>query len=679
MRSHRAAGPLPALLLLLGAALGAAPAQAARVTAGTGSGLAGQTVDVTLTASDLTGLGVQSYQFVMTYNASVVTATDVIEAGTLPATAGWGDAVFNVTSGQISVAHAGAAVLAGAGPLVTLRFLINPALLGSSSTSLVFQSFTFNEGVPNDTTTNGSITVNPTPVITVTPNTGEVVRGQTLAFSVSGSVTPPVSWFTTDAGVATISGTGLLTGVAPGSVRVFAVDNAARRDTTDGLIDIRGMGLTVGTGSAVQGNPGTVPVTVTDLTGLGIRSGQFTVSFNANLVTPTGVATAGTMLDGYGTTSFGVTGNTLTVDFAGTADLNGSGTLCVLNFATSATTSGVTTLTLASALFNETLPAKRTNGSFTVSPLPTITVSPENVTLLAGQTQLFTVSGSVTPPVTWSTLDPTVATIDAAGLLTAVAGGVTKVRAVDNVGAMDENTSVTVYDFRVSVPTIDALPGVTVFVPLNVDRDLSPLNIYSVQYTLTHNATYITDAQSWSGLISAWGPPVQNELSDRISIAAAGTAPLGSGSLVLDMLRLVISPSTPLNTNIPLTLSGFVCNEGKPSAQVVNGLLRVRSTTGVEPGNPAALALLPAQPNPFASATRVAFTLPQAAGRVRLAVYGLDGRRVRTLVDEALPAGPHEVTWDGRDGTGSEAGAGVYFVRLEANGQHLERKVVRAR
>jgi flagellar hook assembly protein FlgD len=55
--------------------------------------------------------------------------------------------------------------------------------------------------------------------------------------------------------------------------------------------------------------------------------------------------------------------------------------------------------------------------------------------------------------------------------------------------------------------------------------------------------------------------------------------------------------------------------------------------------------------------------LPSAAP-VRLQVYDVMGRRRRTLLDGALPAGATAVAWDGRDGNGAMAGSGVYFVRL---------------
>jgi flagellar hook assembly protein FlgD len=50
---------------------------------------------------------------------------------------------------------------------------------------------------------------------------------------------------------------------------------------------------------------------------------------------------------------------------------------------------------------------------------------------------------------------------------------------------------------------------------------------------------------------------------------------------------------------------------------------------------------------------------------VRLDVLDVRGRLARRLLDTRTGAGPHRLSWDGRDESGREAGAGVYFVRLE--------------
>jgi flagellar hook assembly protein FlgD len=51
---------------------------------------------------------------------------------------------------------------------------------------------------------------------------------------------------------------------------------------------------------------------------------------------------------------------------------------------------------------------------------------------------------------------------------------------------------------------------------------------------------------------------------------------------------------------------------------------------------------------------------------VRLDVFDLRGRLVRTLVDGALTAGRHEVLWDGRSDAGQEQPSGVYLSRLRS-------------
>jgi photosystem II stability/assembly factor-like uncharacterized protein len=82
-------------------------------------------------------------------------------------------------------------------------------------------------------------------------------------------------------------------------------------------------------------------------------------------------------------------------------------------------------------------------------------------------------------------------------------------------------------------------------------------------------------------------------------------------------------------------------------------------------------------PNPFRTSTAIGFTLARA-GRVRLDVYDVAGRRVRQLVRGERPAGRHDVPWDGRDDAGRSVRAGSYRYRLElADGSSLVRGMVR--
>ena len=96
---------------------------------------------------------------------------------------------------------------------------------------------------------------------------------------------------------------------------------------------------------------------------------------------------------------------------------------------------------------------------------------------------------------------------------------------------------------------------------------------------------------------------------------------------------------------------------------VVQAELRIGDVTGVgEPPTAAAASRLDGYPNPFNPRTTLSFDLARA-GRVELAIYDLQGRWVRVLVSEVMPAGRHEVTWDGLDGRGRGLSSGMYFAR----------------
>jgi hypothetical protein len=85
-------------------------------------------------------------------------------------------------------------------------------------------------------------------------------------------------------------------------------------------------------------------------------------------------------------------------------------------------------------------------------------------------------------------------------------------------------------------------------------------------------------------------------------------------------------------------------------------------------GTRAVLRLYPSQPNPFNPQTTVKYDLPES-GPVRLSVFDVAGRLVRTLVDDTMPPGSHEAVWDGTDSSGRAVGSGSYLARLEFGGK----------
>ena len=92
---------------------------------------------------------------------------------------------------------------------------------------------------------------------------------------------------------------------------------------------------------------------------------------------------------------------------------------------------------------------------------------------------------------------------------------------------------------------------------------------------------------------------------------------------------------------------------------------RFSLSIGESSGLPERFSLGPNYPNPFNPSTIIPYQLAVSAP-VRLEVFNLLGQRIATLMDGEQPAGFHSTRWDGTDGAGRAAGAGVYLYRLQS-------------
>lgn len=68
-------------------------------------------------------------------------------------------------------------------------------------------------------------------------------------------------------------------------------------------------------------------------------------------------------------------------------------------------------------------------------------------------------------------------------------------------------------------------------------------------------------------------------------------------------------------------------------------------------------------PNPFNPATTIKFVVNRA-DLVQLNVYNIRGEKVRTLIQDRLPATEYSLVWDGTDDAGKSVASGSYFARL---------------
>jgi hypothetical protein len=70
-------------------------------------------------------------------------------------------------------------------------------------------------------------------------------------------------------------------------------------------------------------------------------------------------------------------------------------------------------------------------------------------------------------------------------------------------------------------------------------------------------------------------------------------------------------------------------------------------------------------PNPFSANATIQFVMP-AEGDVRVEIFDITGRLVRTLAHAEVDRGPGVLKWNGHDTAGFPAAPGVYFCRITA-------------
>ncbi len=613
--------------------------------------------------SSLSGLNVTSYEIELNFDPNAVRIENVISSGTL--TANWGTPMFNVVGGRITIAGAGAEPLSNTGALIYLR--ISAALnLPHNGTGMLFTKAMLNEGNPATIVRNGTINIQPLPIITVNPDVALLTVGDSNQFSVFGGVAPFI-WSVTNPSIATIDSNGLLKAIRHGYCRVIARDQNGTIDTS-GQIEIRAFKLTIRDTTFIQGRSFLIPVYITPLDSVDITSGQFSVSFNPDLVTINGTTEIKSLLQQYGPTTFQVTPGKITLSFAGVSRLSGVGTqiLVFLNCRASTVNIGGTALTISDLVFNENLLGNIRNGDITIQNRSILSVNPQTATLVAGDSLQFIATGTIHPPITWMVSDTSKADMSNTGLLKVKRSGIIKVSIEDSVGAIGTTGVITLYDIRVRVQDDSAGVGGWAHVGLHIER--YPSGIGSAQLKLNFDPNYLEPlAVITAGTLSSgWSATGFMASPGSYSVAAAGSNNINVAGTLLKV-RFKVLPTTPFGSYY-VNLSDVVFNEGIPLGLTLNGSVVVDGRTDV--GNipdvvPTEYLLGQNYPNPFNPSTFIKYQLP-VESHVIIKIYNMFGQEIRTLIDEIEDPGYKSREFIAITDDNTPLASGVYFYRFEA-------------
>ncbi len=329
------------------------------------NGYQGAVVDVPLYLTDVDGEGITSGSFSIDYSANILTAIGYNTTGTLLEP--YGDPAFNSYDGGVNVAFATETPLVGEGVLMYITFQVTSA--STSGTNYNTDDILFNEALPGKGN-NAYFDVLPLPDLTITPNTGEVVAGETMQFS-ANNATPPTIWNTSNPALATISNSGLLTAHKSGIIRVTATD-ALGASGTSGNIQVYDTYVTIANGLAPFSSIYDLPVTMGNLpAGQEVFAMQGAINFEVPELDFVAIITAGSLSEGWSISQV-PSGNTINFALAGTNSFNTSGVLFYLRFQLTGDLSigEHAYVNFSSLIMNEGIPLpKLVNGGITASDL----------------------------------------------------------------------------------------------------------------------------------------------------------------------------------------------------------------------------------------------------------------------------------------------------------------------
>ncbi|MFL5606534.1 MAG: beta strand repeat-containing protein, partial [Gemmatimonadaceae bacterium] len=324
-----------------------------------------------------------------------------------------------------------------------------------------------------------AVTVVPVPVasVAVQPATASLHVGQTASLSATvtdanGTVVTdrPVAWTSSNNAVATVSTTGIVTALAPGSATITATaeGKSGSSTVTVTLVPVGSVAVQPPTVSVIVGQTTPLAAVVTDANGVIVTDRAVTwTSSNTSVarVSPNGVVT-------------GVAPGTATVT------------------ATSEGKSGSTTVTV------------------TPVPVGSVTVAPTTKTLVAGSktTLAATVRDAndaiVTDrPVTWTSSNGAVATVSPAGVVTAVAAGTATITATSEGKSGTSTITVTaapVGSVTVQPASVSLVAGETTTLTATV-KDINDMVVTDRTVTWVSNKPSVATV-SPNGVVTAVAP-----------------------------------------------------------------------------------------------------------------------------------------------------------------------------
>ncbi len=601
------------ILFLAGAAFG----QTATVSVPDVQKSEGKTFRLPVKVSDLSGLGVYSIDFTLVYDASVLTAQNAQTSGSL--TAPWGTPTYNISNGQVQVGMGGTVALSGSGDLIYINFKVNDGVAVGKTSPLTFTKFKFNEGKPTAQLNNGKFTVildTEPPKITSGPQAVNVTsHSADIRWQTDEPADSKVEYGTSTSYGQTAENTNLVTShslnlhaLKPSTVYYYRVSSSDKlgngptesqqKTFTTSDIVARLPSLSLDPGAEIE-----FPLTISDVSEQGITSVEIVLTYDADLLSATGVSSNGTIISAWNSPDFRTETGKIIIHLSGAAPLSGQGVLVNIEFQIAAGAKIGRESPIAFQTFvlknsaGETIPATVQNGLFTVEDTrpPEIVSGPQVESITATSAVVTWQTNEKSTSIVWFGRDASYTwqkknqtrTSDHRILLTNLSPSVTyhfQVGSVDSSGngptKSTDGMFTTETGTRIILSSENATgqAGSDVTVPLRIS-DVSGQGVRSYTVVVTYDSDLISavSASSTGTLTADWGNPSFQKVDGQVVIQGKSTTALSGEGILVNLVFHVQADVTD-GVTTPISLVFAQLNTGSPEITTANGLLTLRGT-----------------------------------------------------------------------------------------------------
>ena len=201
-------------------------------------------------------------------------------------------------------------------------------------------------------------------------------------------------------------------------------------------------------------------------------------------------------------------------------------------------------------------------------------------------------------------------------------------------------------------------------------------------YGLSTTLTGSMKVDSSDGRRNGNGPyvkpvPPRTPSAGIVYTVAGSSSKTGGGSLN----HPVMVSSQDVPGSLVLDVNGSVLDVRflNSAGVVADSFTVVKAGVASVPADPArGFSIVGISPRPSHGPVELSYRLPYP-GRVKVAIYDAEGRRIAKVADGDEPAGERRVRWDARDAAGTQIVAGVYFAVVELAGERRVARVVLTR